>query len=51
MTRLSVKKPFLVVVAVIIILVTGFVAMTRMPRKMKTMLNSEVTKSTRLVSR
>lgn len=30
MTRLSVKKPFLVVVAVIIILVTGFVAMTRM---------------------
>ena len=30
MTRLSVKKPFLVVVAVIIILVTGFVAMTKL---------------------
>lgn len=30
MTRLSVKKPFIVVVAVIIILVTGFVAMTKM---------------------
>ncbi len=30
MTRLSVKKPYLTIVAVIIILVTGYVAMTRM---------------------